>query len=190
MIEDIANGEDGLSVRNKLNELIGTVNNLYEVVTGDNYTLKKRINEGGAFSIQLKYKLGYNTSFELDLFDVANAQVYFSELIDTISEVNGFDGDTGDWTIDRYFRDQMSGDTRYYAGLTLALGGNKRGISQAFISYPSWGEVYTGDTGARLIDLMLAPVKITVNSTVASDIGNPLRHQIRVLTIKGYYINN
>ena len=159
-------------------------------IVGDNFELKRKFENSGAFSIQLKYKMGYNTSFVLNLFDIANAQVYFSELIDGISEVNGFDGATGDWTIDRYFRDQKSGGVLYYAGLTLTLGGNVRGISQSFFSAPSWGDVYSGDTGVRLIDLMLAPVKITVNSTVSSDLVNPLRHQIRVLTLKGYYINN
>jgi hypothetical protein len=161
-----------------------------ERIVGDNYELKRTVQNSGAFSIQLKYKMGYNTSFVLNLFEVANAQVYFSELIDAISEVNGYSSGTGDWTIDRYFRDYESGGTRNYANLNLILGGDARGISQSYFSPPSWGSTYSGDTGDRLIDLMVDPVKITVNSTVGSDIDNPTRHQIRVLTLKGYYINN
>jgi hypothetical protein len=180
-ITHISNGEGGLPVRNKLNEVIDRINNLNKTIIGDSYQYDFFLSNNGEFCITIRYKIAQGSSFVVNLFDVAPAHVYFVEYIDTmLDDVVA----PGEWEIDRFEPVVTSGDID--TPRISILQGNDRGMLLGYHTTEYFGATSYVSDRRKMIDLISTPIIFTLTSTVST----PATIGYRKLVLKGYYIKD
>lgn len=153
---------------------------IYETVTGDHYIIKRAINPDGTFEIQIRYEVGYNTSFSAVLIEKQPAHIYYDRYIDIVEVAATGQSHKGTWTVDRFLDNSTP--------MINILQGNSRSQGEIYNNIAGYNsEVYV--SSPRFIDLTNADSTFSFTSSVdISYINSPSNY--RIATFRGVLIKD
>lgn len=164
--------------------LIGSVGTqtpaIYETVIGDHYIIKRAVNPDGTFEIQIRYEVGYNTSFNAVLIEKQPAHIYYDRYIDLVETVGSGQGGKGRWTVDRFLDNSTP--------MINILQGNQRSQGEMYDNIQGFNsEVYLNSP--RFIDLTNIGSTFSFVSNVDSS-WDGRESSYRIATFRGVLIKD